>query len=371
MSSSFFQRFLAKARGAGQIASLRAAAMNGNDSMRLRVAQEAELDQKTLEVLARKGPTQVRLLVASHPNLTPETAQRLARHVQDPLFGDALARRFFERAEAAVLDVPAVDEVVGVVEDLLAKGVELVPADVAGDVEPRSEEVVAWQEAEAVDNVVLSVGSTAELVETNPAYWVSDEVVGTTALHEVQDPVASDLDGLLDDLYESFESHGASSEDTDEAEIDDLVDNKVIDLFGKLPSGPAGQELLAALAVRSGSPKLASLLELFESGWDIDDICVVWRARQTWNESRTEGPREWPLSYSVVARISDGLSGARDEDEILGVLHTIQANWRCGGSAIKQSLNSYVMDIVEEYEEYRRANLFEYIDFYLNRDSIS
>ncbi|MCA1791408.1 MAG: hypothetical protein LC667_16640, partial [Thioalkalivibrio sp.] len=97
--------------GMQRVAGLRRMALNGSEQNRRLLIRVDDLDSRTLEVLAKQGPADVRLAVAQHPNLHEELAKSLLENerIVDPAFKAALRHRLAAwRAEDVVDDEVAI-----------------------------------------------------------------------------------------------------------------------------------------------------------------------------------------------------------------------------------------------------------------------
>lgn len=463
MANRLFQRLLSKFGKGVSSAGYRSAAMNGADNVRLRIVREEILDQETLSMLARRGPSSVRLLVAKHASLQFETARRLVG-VDDKEFRDALKARFGElEAQAAAVagresvpppgleeeiqppvtelaDVPSASlaelPLVVLSIDELHDGSEKVNVESAGELEPTAVdgpvERAAPTASLGIMPAVSGLAEDAQQTSSTPSGDTVDFValVPQNEAAEHQEPSAArndkgaDLGGFESeaagdsypaDLIRGPSEHAAddgddlaseltdySSEDLDLAreeenvdattletddeaglqelldlvadtygdegdwgpgyldrdEVDwigesddaaDIVDAKVIQVFEKIPDGPAGRELLDRLSKAGNGATIRVLVRLKKAGWGIDEISTVWWARSAWNESHGIGRYDYPLDYWTVAILADTFEGFPDEDELLLRLNLIGESWKSDPHRGRTPLNQYVRQKVSEY----------------------
>lgn len=353
MATGLFSKMLSRHRTGSKGRGLRTLAATGNQATRLRLVKESELDQKTLEILARRGPEAVRVSVARHSCLELETARRLKR-IDDPVFQAALNVRFgaltispdpptnqaFEvfSQEAAVGEAHAIGPLqVGVFPDKVVPSEK--PLTLSGEV--RSREVPALQQH--TDQEPNLPESDSPPSESN-----------TSSLYESDDLTISDLELA----YQLIASTTKEEEDKKELENfipedpfpEDVAERLLEQVFESIPTGRMADELIARLGTRSGAPKLHYLIALRENGWGVDEILLVWRVRDVWNRSQGIGSSAWGLSYGTVEKLVGTYLGVPDEVEVLSDLAALKQRWRMCSTGYSEDCNRYIQDWIANYE---------------------
>lgn len=362
MAGGLFRRLLDGLHSGPHGVQLRALAANGNEATRIRLAQEPELDQRTLEILARRGPRQVRLAVAAHPSLQATTARNLSR-LDDAEFQAALSARFSppgaQEQEAVPVPVPPNLPVVhppssGSV-DSPPSVVEVAQAPVLPPTDPLQE---------VVD---LGCGHPAQQGYEVPRLPIGLTQSGTAwpAIDESTDLAADDIDLAFDLIAADLDREAeGSSPDASSYDLsrDDVAELKLLEVFGRIPYGVAGRELLARLGQRRGAPQLHSLMRLREAGWDADEIALVWQVRSVWNDAHGSAGGDWPLDYWTVAKLVSTYSGLPDEQEVLYDLELLEDYWRGRRYQTARRLNDYIRHWVANYEQAYRGSAYPPID---------
>lgn len=416
MAGDLFRRLVAKFKAGKQAAGFRALAVNGNDAARKRLVKERHLDQKTLELLARRGPRAARVGVANHPCLTLETARRLLR-IDDCAFQEALQRRFGEEfakslpnselaeafRQAPLGEVISAMPTVEVTREASPSATPTSNSDptddsyssaplepFASDAEWDAEHTQKYGGREGVAHSPSDCGPEkgGELSRTLASLEAPgdkeprgqrQEVGGSSDTRpeaaELQQGDTTELDVDPSVLDLAFELIGSLPRPNDSAEtrtwdpgqreFDDAVELKLIEIFKRTPSGRAGEELLARLAGRRGAPQLRFLIHLRDSGWDIDQICLIWRVRDIWNDSHEVGRYESPLDYWTVAQLVSVFFGVPEEEEVLNVLELLATRWKRESRNRQTSLNDYIRQWVTGYVAAWRSGGRPPIDFLL------
>lgn len=364
MAGGLFRRLLDGLHSGPRGAQLRALAANANEATRIRLSQEPELDQRTLEILARRGPRQVRRAVAAHPSLQAATARNLAR-LDDAEFQAALSARFgFPGSQEAVPvsappDMPPVypstsgsaDSPLSVVE---AAPVPVLPA--AAPLDAPLELVVENSDGLPPQQGYEEPGLQLGLTQSGTAW---------PAIDESTDLAADDIDLAFDLIVADLE-RGAEEPSGEPSAYDlsrgDVAELRLLEVFGRIPYGAAGRELLARLGQRRGAPQLRSLMRLREAGWDADGIALVWQVRAIWNDTHGSVGGDWPLDYWTVAKLVSTYSGLPDEQEVLYDLQLLEDYWRGRSYQAARRLNDYIRHWVANYEEAYRGGAYPPID---------
>lgn len=360
MAAGLFRRLLDGLHSGPHSVQLRALAANGNEAARIRLAEEPDLDQKTLEILARRGPRQVRLAVATHPCLLASTARNLSR-LDDVEFQAALNVRFGPADSQAMVPgsaPPSLDRVyprTSGLGDSHARVVEVAPPPVL----PSADEFL--EVADEGGGLVSQAGYEEPKLQPGLTYsgtvWPAiDESTDLAAddINLAYDLIVADLDRKAEEPIASPTSYELSS--------DDVAELRLLEVFGHIPYGLAGRELLARLGQRRGAPQLRSLMRLREAGWDADEIALVWQVRSTWNDAHGSTGVDWPLDYWTVAKLVSTYSGFPDEQEVLCDLQVLEECWRLRSYQTARWLNDYIRHWVTDYEQAYRGSAYPPIE---------
>lgn len=400
MAVGLFHRLLAKLRSGSKTSDLWTLATKGNVAARLRIAQEPKLDQRTLEILARRGPREVRLAVANHPALALATVAEL-RRVPDAEFQAALDERFTTAAEPMTpLQAPKDPFWGGAHESVEAAGMVVVPAaPVEGPamvleiLKSDAPAVAPWDavplmpdseafgsvglECRSLERVDLEGESLESLGSTDSNQQVEDSMDALPALSiKVNSPESrasedvwwDDLECVLDQIADSVDAEpGADSPPWSQGQLtrDDVAELKLIRVFEMLPSGASAEALLVQLATNQ-APQIRSLMRLRDEGWGADEISLVWHVRSLWNEQYGAGVYGWPLDYWTVATLVNTYTGFPDEEQVLSDLEALRDAWKCAPSyGGRLALNGFIRDWVADYEKAYQGSTHPPIDLVL------
>lgn len=362
MAGGLFSKMLGRLRVGTQATSLRALAATGNEAIRLRLVKESDLDQKTLEVLARRGPQAVRIGVANHPKLTHATADRL-RRIDDFEFQVALDARFQAPptdSKPATIHTPEILVGPPVIEESFNKPLqqeESLPKKIQ-DTQTTPPQRNAPQE----NPVVLGAG---EYTENRLNVGLSISETNAPSLQESGGLIPPELELAYQLIASSSNKYEPASEPTnlitEEPSHEDVAEIILGKVFETIPSGHAADELLMRIATRSGAPKVHSLVALRDDGRDADEVLLIWRVRDLWNSSRGLGD----LNYDTAAKLVSTYAGIPDEEEVLVDLAAIERNWRLHGEEYKGNCNGYIERWVTDYEAAYRGGAFPPIEVVL------
>lgn len=357
--------------GLKRIADLRRMAMNGSEQNRRLLIRIDDLDSRTLEVLAKQGPEDVRLAVAQHPNLHEDLAQSLLdnERIADAAFKAALKKRLGqwrakdqaadERTDAASLraavepaptpsEAPAAipaapvaepEPFVTITATALGPRIELASDDAAAamdDAPPPQEEIALAPEQSLV------AGGTDALDADAPDF---------DGLDSIQLDLLEAITFAEDEEMEPADASVAAAPDLDETVERILFD--ILDAQGSgLTEGPALDALREKIASKQPGPLVQSLRRLVRDGFDPDVIVLAYALRAHWHASHVEnGNRYTYLDWQSAVTLVGSFDGYPDLDEAIQVLEALGHEWTATGCA--RSVSEYLQSAIGDLKAYK------------------
>lgn len=380
-------RLLSRLLGVGSAvvsARRRSLAMNGTDQERRALVSQPELDARVLEILARRGPDDVTMAVARHPALQLETARNLLR-INNQAFAAALENRFGnalkpESASAATISetpvTAAAPMAVAPATELTAVSTDIetspdwVMTDSASPHPEPTTEIAAPIAAQPAEGTLLTWSMEDFAPQAplgtdflHPATAVAEpeqladsdyEIDFLSAVEEFED----DLDRLTPllghDQADASEKYRARTDRYDEA-----AEIRFMKAFQRIPSGYAGERLLAALSRGANAPKFHKLLELYSAGLNVDEVAVAWTVRESWNAATGD---KYGISYRSIGAIVRSFAGTPDPDEVLQLLGTLRDNFHLTYVKSTRFFNKYAEELAEGLEASERAGQYVPLD---------
>lgn len=363
----------------------RSLALNGNDQARRALVRQRGLDAHTLEILARRGPIDVTVAVARHPELDLTAARYLLRlnnpaitHVLEARFGEALGATLYVLEpsvppidvapqagpttsidEAATIDPPTVGAADALAELSISEGTgtNSNTASAPFDKTPKAANAASHSLIDPDSSATLATAAaltspreehplrltevsltadewTAE--DFSPLY--TDPKAHTSTPSDASLPDAEDEDfGFLEtiELFEASLNHFAPHIESgtgnarEEAATSDLHDQaaelRFFRAFQRIPKGKAGVSLLGALTEGVHAPKFHLLIELYRTGLSADEIAIAWHVRESWNSAHSD---KCFLSYRDIGAIIRTFNSTPDPDEVILLLNMLLDNFR-------------------------------------------
>jgi hypothetical protein len=403
--------------GIERLVDLRRMAMNGSEQNRRLLIRIEDLDSRTLEVLAKQGPEDVRLQVAHHPNLHEELARSLLDHprIVDAAFKAVLRQRIaaWERENEADATPQAAKSTVMPVSNDTPTSAPTTDTAVLAPAEPESDDHLHQSPCDTAPSATFrqppSVPGDTGRVEVfegssmpAPPSWT--ELVVTQAIlddevHFEPEPAwpVEDRDSLEDDAAAqpnpmlSIDSTEplelgprkildpgqldlldalAFADDEDETEaieiadvpsapdLDERVEAVLYGIFDRhvdgISPGPALDALRNKIAARRPGGLIRSLRNLILEGADPEAIVLAYAARSYWQDTHVDNGRRFThLDWRTAVCLMESFDGYPDLDEALQILEKLDHRWRATGCTY--SLSQFLQGSMEDLKTYRAS----------------
>lgn len=356
--------------GLRRIADLRRMAMNGSEQNRRLLIRVDDLDARTLEVLAKQGPDDIRLAVAHHKNLHEDLARSLVANerIHDTAFKAALTSRLaaWQSEAQAAPDLavaartrPATDLQVPIEAPSprsrppIAEPAVVIAVDATTDTQVATDaltdDAAPTEVATAPEEAPVQFEEAEFTTQAAADTWAAPLDVGGL------DPAQLDLLEAItfgeDDEVDLAEPSHAAAPD-----LDEQVERIVFDILEGhgpgLAEGPALDALRDKIAAKQPGPLIQSLRRLVREGFDPDVIVLAYALRAHWHASHVEnGNRYTYLDWHSAVTLVGAYDGLPDLDEAIQVLEKLGHEWKATGCA--RSISEHLQSSMEDLKTYK------------------
>lgn len=391
-SNMLFERWIRQfaKEGIERIVTLRRMAMNGSEQNRRLLIRLDDLDARTLAVLAKQGPADVRLQVARHPNLDEPLARALLHQPQitDGAFKEVLGQRI-AAWEAQATQAESASEREATTKHLSME--PAVPAPAVNAVRPAPPsmpeptvrvDVVAIPDSAAplagpepqaqlssfgtdVPHLPLTDSFVDDLHVLDTAADVSKyPMVGAVASIQRAPVSPTSLDRSQLDLLDAIsfaedENESIGAADVPSApDLDERVEAVLYEIFDQhvdgISPGPALDALRDKISAKRPGSLIRSLRNLIAEGADPEAIVLAYAARAYWQDSHVDnGKRYTYLDWRTAVCLMESFDGYPDLDEAIQILEKLDHRWRATGCAF--SLSVFLKGSMDDLKTYRAS----------------
>lgn len=402
--------------GVERLADLRRMALNGSEQNRRLLIRLEDLDARTLAVLAKQGPTDVRVQVARHPNLSEELARSLLQQpqIKDTAFKEILRHRIASweagdepLGEATTSESPTPDAPDDVPEpppsitadspDPTVVDCTNPPNGTSTDPGPSSglSARPAVPEAAINADVPLVPDGTAILPWIEPVAPISSldadvpdqpESDSSAGVRRYFDTESAEAGANSSDERLSSDHHSVASptsldgaqldllalltfaDDDDESnvaaglpsapDLDEHVESVLYEIFDRYVDGISPSHALDTLrdkiAAKRPGGLIRSLRKFIAEGADPEAIVLAYAARKYWKDTRVDnGKRYTYLDWPTALCLIESFDSYPDLDEAIQILEKLDHRWRATGCSY--SLSLFLIGSMDSLKSYRAS----------------